>query len=419
MTALHIRGTGRNLAAWSLFAAMISAAGLPIYIHAPKFYVDRYGVSLAALGSALFILRLFDVVQDPVLGWFSEKTRRHRARMVPCAAVLMVTAMYGLFCVHPPVSPILWFSTMLALLFSSFSFLSISFYAEGVAKAGSIGTGGHLHLAGWREAGGLLGVSAAAVAPVLLAKASDAPFEIFVAGFAVLTLVATLAMRPEWSSASGGSHVPLQSTLSDILRDKPARALLLLALVNATPVAVTSTLFLFYVESRLGAPASAGVMLLLFFMAAAASTPLWSALAARFGERTALLIGMLLAVVSFGYTARLGTGDVGAFAVICVASGAALGADLTILPALFARRLSIISPGAGMGFGIWAFVNKFALAFTAIALLPLLQANGFVPGGQNSEQALSLLSTLYAVLPCLLKIVAIALLIVTPAATGH
>jgi glycoside/pentoside/hexuronide:cation symporter, GPH family len=25
-------------------------AGLPIYIHAPKFYVDEYGVSLAALG---------------------------------------------------------------------------------------------------------------------------------------------------------------------------------------------------------------------------------------------------------------------------------------------------------------------------------------------------------------------------------
>ena len=60
-----------RLGAWALFAGMIAAAGLPIYIHAPKFYVDEYGVGLAALGGALVLLRLIDVVQDPVLGWLS------------------------------------------------------------------------------------------------------------------------------------------------------------------------------------------------------------------------------------------------------------------------------------------------------------------------------------------------------------
>ena len=50
-----------GLASWSLFAAMIAAAGLPIYIHAPKFYVDQYGVTLAALGGTLALLRLIDV----------------------------------------------------------------------------------------------------------------------------------------------------------------------------------------------------------------------------------------------------------------------------------------------------------------------------------------------------------------------
>ena len=40
----------RPLWPWSLFAALIASAGLPIYIHAPKFYVDEYGVSLVALG---------------------------------------------------------------------------------------------------------------------------------------------------------------------------------------------------------------------------------------------------------------------------------------------------------------------------------------------------------------------------------
>ncbi|MEM8802354.1 MAG: MFS transporter, partial [Pseudomonadota bacterium] len=55
------------LAPYALFASALAMAGLPIYIHAPKFFVDEYGVSLAALGAVLFGLRLLDVVQDPAL----------------------------------------------------------------------------------------------------------------------------------------------------------------------------------------------------------------------------------------------------------------------------------------------------------------------------------------------------------------
>ena len=43
-----------QLQAYALFAALLAAAGLPIYIHAPKFFVDEYGVSLTALGIVLF-----------------------------------------------------------------------------------------------------------------------------------------------------------------------------------------------------------------------------------------------------------------------------------------------------------------------------------------------------------------------------
>ena len=71
------------LPGFALFAAMLAGAGLPIYIHAPKFYVDQYGVSLAALGGVLFVLRLFDFVQDPVLGWLSGNIYMMRRRTLP------------------------------------------------------------------------------------------------------------------------------------------------------------------------------------------------------------------------------------------------------------------------------------------------------------------------------------------------
>ena len=399
----------RGLAPWALFSALIASAGLPIYIHAPKVYADDYGVSLAALGAVLFGLRLLDVVQDPVLGWLAERTRAMRGAMVAGAVVVLAASMLGLFAVVPPVAPVLWFALTLTGLFSAFSFLTIAFYAEGVAKAARLGDGGHLRLAGWRETGALLGVSLAAVAPVALGAVTGAPFAGFALGFALLAGLALLAMRGDWTGggeAPGGGWRP-------VLADPLARRLLAIALVNAAPVAVTSTLFLFFVESRLAAPGWEGPLLLLFFLSAAASAPVWSRLASRHGEKPMLMAGMALAIVAFVFAYTLGAGDVAAFAVICAASGAAMGADLTLLPALFARRMAVIAPQAAAGFGLWSFVSKFALAFAAVTLLPVLDRAGFT-GPDSPEAALSLLSILYALIPCALKLIAIALLLATP-----
>ncbi|MES2845528.1 MAG: MFS transporter [Pseudomonadota bacterium] len=402
-----------GLAGWSLFAGMIAAAGLPIYIHAPKFYVDSYGVSLAALGGTLALLRLFDVVQDPVLGWLAERGRARRPLWVAVAAASMALAMVGLFAVTPPIAPLVWFALTLSVLFTGFSFLTICFYAEGVGKAETLGPTGHLRLAGWREGGALIGVSLAAVAPVALVGLTDTPFAVFAVGFAVVTLMATLAMRGQWKGVAGFDG-PIFAAFRPALADPLARRLLLIALLNAAPVAVTSTLFLFFVESRLQAPGAEGPLLLLFFLSAATSTPLWSALARRIGARPALLIGMALAIVAFLGAATLGAGDLWPFALICAASGAALGADMTLLPAIFARRLAALGQGGeSAAFGLWSFVSKLSLALAAATLLPTLSVAGFTPGAQNSAAALATLSLLYALVPCALKLLAIALLAAT------
>ncbi|KAG1647491.1 hypothetical protein GQR58_030563 [Nymphon striatum] len=99
------------------------------------------------------------------------------------------------------------------------------------------------------------------------------------------------------------------------------------------------------------------------------------------------------------------------FALICVASGAVLGADLTLLPAMFATRMARIAPSAAEGFGLWAFVSKFTLAFAAVALLPTLQGAGLQTGSITSPpEAVRLLVLLYAGVPCALKLIAIALM---------
>lgn len=400
--------TRDRLLPWSLFAAVLAAAGLPIYIHAPKFYADQYGVGLGVLGAVLFGLRLLDVVQDPILGWLSEKLRAWRVQAVTIAIIVMIAAMIGLFAVTPPFTPLVWFALMLCLLFSAYSFLTITFYAEGVTKAEKL-AGGHIRLAAWRETGGLLGVCVAAIAPVVLIGTGH-PFTGFAFGFAVAALLALLAMSRQWGQAGSPNAIGIRHVLSDV----SARRLLLIALINAAPLAVTSTLFLFFVESRLNAPGWEGPLLILFFLAAAVSAPLWSRIAVWVGPKRTLLSGMGLAIISFAFAALLKDGDVLPFAIICVTSGAALGADMTLLPAIFAARMAKIAPSANAGFGLWSFATKFTLAFAAVILLPVLEVNGFRPGTTNPAQALAVLSGLYAIVPVVLKLIAVSLLLFTP-----
>lgn len=399
---------------YAVFAGMLAAAGLPIYIHAPKVYVDSYGVGLGALAGVLFALRLFDVVQDPALGWLAERLRARRGLAVAGGVAVLAGSMLGLFAIAPPIAPVWWFALMMTGLFSAFSFLTICMYAQGVAAAPRLGEQGYLRLAAWRETGALLGVCAAAVAPTVL-DATGNPYGNFALGFALVCALALWLMRGQWrgeAAVAGGSGFAV------VLADPVARRLLIVALMNAAPVAVSSTLFLFYVESVLEAPGWEGPLLLLFFLAAAGSAPVWTRLAARFGARAMLLAAMALAILSFSMVLGLGAGDTTLFALICLASGAALGADFALLPALFARRLEEIAPEAAAGFGLWAFVSKLTLAFAAVVLLPALEGAGFVSGGESPQGALDLLTWLYALVPCVLKLGAMAVLATTALPEG-
>jgi Na+/melibiose symporter-like transporter len=142
--------------------------------------------------------------------------------------------------------------------------------------------------------------------------------------------------------------------------------------------------------------------------------PLWARVSRRVGAKSTLLIAMPLAILGFVGAAFLAPGNALGFALICVASGAALGADMVVLPAMFSIALTKAGLNASAAFGIWSFAGKLGLALAAFAVLPVLERNGFSPGQSNSTEALATLNFAYAALPCILKLFALALVLALP-----
>lgn len=418
MTAAADAAAARTLPRYGLFGAALAFAGPPIYIHAPQLYAVDYGLGLAAIGAVLLLLRALDFAQDPILGWWIGRTAVARSRIAAGFAVLLGVGALLLFWPDGPLPPALRLGLSLAIVFTGFSALQILFYSGGVALAK---TGGldHARVAGWRETGVLAGVCLACVAPELLKPAfgAKAAYGVFAALFCALLAMAVLGMRRRWP-ASLPRTPSTGGAFRTCWRDRELRRLLTIGLFNALPSGLTATLFLFFVEDRLQTPGHAGPALLAFFLAAALAAPFWARAARRFGQKRTLLAGMTGAIAIFLCTLSLGPGDWFGFYLVAIGSGAAMGADMTLLPAMLSRRLAALNQGGEAAFGVWGFVNKAALALAAGLALPALDAFGFQPGAANSAAALTALSIAYAGAPCILKALALVGLALTPIEEG-
>jgi glycoside/pentoside/hexuronide:cation symporter, GPH family len=402
------------LFAYSLFGMPLAMAALPLYVHLPKFYGDHLGVPLAALGVMLLLLRLADGVIDPLLGAWSDRARS-RKRQIALAVPLLAIGMAALFA--PQVvgnTPLMvWLGVALAVVYFAFSLATINHNAWGAELSSDPVE--RTRITAMREGLALVGVVIASIAPALLGgdggEAKGLPrfavaYGLLLIACAVITLTAAPAVERAWNRR--------QFTFKDMaapLADPLFRRLLATFMANGIASAIPATLVLFYIADVLQAEARQGLFLSLYFIAGAAGMPLWVRLSARLGKVHAWGIAMVVAIVAFVWAAFLGAGDGTAFAIVCVLSGFALGADLALPPSLLAdvigRDRKMQSTGAF--FGLWTLATKLNLALAAGIALPLLGYLGYTPGARSAF-AVHALALIYAVVPCLLKLGAIGAL---------
>jgi Na+/melibiose symporter-like transporter len=401
------RGGWRNGLAYGGLGLPLAFVALPLYVVLPNHYAGTFGVPLALLGAVLLGARLLDAFADPLIGRFADRLFARSARsawgVTALAAAVLAIGFHALF--HPPVqgtTALLWWCAAgLAVTYLAYSMVSVVHQAWGARLGGDEAQ--RARIVAWREGLALAGVLVASVLPSLAGMSVTA-----LVFAAVLFGAVTLFAR---------SPQPAVEPPSAALAVRPFataefRRLLAIFVVNGIASAVPATLVLFFIRDRLDAAAYEPLFLAGYFAAGALSIPLWVRAVARIGLARAWLAGMLLAIAAFGWAALLGSGDVAAFAAVCVASGVALGADLTLPGALLAgviQRSGHAGRGEGAYFGWWNFATKLNLALAAGLALPLLQLTGYAPGARG-EDALGALTIAYCALPCLLKLVAAALL---------
>lgn len=412
----------RLLMAYALPGIPLAGLTLPLYVLVPTFYTETIGLSLASVGFALLVMRLFDALNDPVIGWVADRYRpafgRRRALF---GLSLPVTALSAFMLFWPPSDAgstyLLGWGMVLSV---GYTMSLIPLTAWGAELSGDYH--GRSQLAAWREGFILIGTLIAIALPFSVGFSSADGLH----GLAILAIaiaislplfgLVTIAFVPEPREHTR-QRVELRAGLGYLRRNKPFVRLIIAYFVNGLANGIPATLFLYFVSEKLGLPDARGPLLFLYFLSGIIGVPIALKVAARIGKHRAWCYGMLINCALFIPAPLLPEGALVLFAAICVSTGIFLGFDLSLPASIQADVIDVDTASSGeqrsgLYFAAWSLTTKMSLALGAGIIFPLLGLFGFDPqaSGENSGSSILALSLIYAWVPIALKLTTVALM---------
>lgn len=413
--------SARLLFAYALPALPLAALALPFYMIVPTYYAAGLGLPIAAVGLTLLCIRLFDALSDPVIGFLADRfeARAGRRRMFFLLSLPLTTISAFMLFYPPADAGLVYLATWGGLLSIGTTWTTLPYTAWGAELTNDYA--GRSRISAWREGFTLSGTLVAVLLPFMAGGGSaDSGAGLAVVGLFVLIGLPfagflTFRFVPEPTNRSS-EKLPFVKGVRLLANNRAFLRLIAAFVLNGFANAIPATLFFFFVSERLGAPDMKGPLLFLYFLAAIAGVPVALLFAARLGKHRAWSLAMIATCLIFATAGLLGPGDQWIFAVIVVLTGVLLGFDLALPPSIQADVIDqdTASTGeqrSGIYFALWSLATKLALALAVGVVFPLLQRAGFdAASSTNSDSALDTLGVLYAWLPILPKLAAIALM---------
>jgi Na+/melibiose symporter-like transporter len=397
---------------YAILAFPVAFAGLPLYIHAPDFYTRHLGLGLGSIGIILLLVRMFDAIQDPVIGYLTDRYSSKRNAILTTGVVILTFGLCALF-FGPQfsVATSVWFAGSMLLATTGFSIIVINLNMIG--GFWSADKDQRTRIAGWRESFTLFGLLVASILPTLLLTLTE-PLE----AFRWLFLVYFVAMAIAWMlflqfiKQANLSHISVSSHATkhpffQILHDKQ-RLFFFTYLLTQIAASLPAVLVIFFVRDYLNAERYTGIFLFLYFLSGAALMQVWFLLSKKLDKYYAWLTSTVLSIVVFIWVVTLEPGDVISYGLICVLSGFALGADLSLPTSIIADRINArkAESRATQYYGVMAFIPKISFAIASGGAFVILDQFGFVVASNNTQSAQQALLMLYGLAPCIIKLMA-------------
>ena len=407
-------------------AFVLGMPTIPLLIHLPVIYAEVIGLGFTSTGIALFVARLLDVVSDPLVGLWSDRSDGRWGRRKPLILLGgIVAAIATVYLLNPDSGVGHYYLTVWAsVLYFGWTLINIPYLAWGADLSQDYT--GRTKITSVREAFMLTGILTAGAIPALAAANGFGERQaVSLIGWVTIIIGAIL-----FAFLLFGVQEPKRRPLhrrEDPLRairglsgNRPFQFLLCGWFINGLANGIPAVLFILYMKHVLEAnELERGLLTLTYFIAGVLGIPVWVWLSKRLAKQKTWSIAMTLACISFAFVPLLGSGDIIQFFFITIITGITLGADLIIPPSMQAdvaefEYFRSRHDRTSLLFACWSMATKFALALSVLIAFLLLEAFDFTPSLLDAKSNIVALAVIYAALPIVFKLSSILIISLYP-----
>ena len=390
----------RRLLAYSAPALVTAVAALPMALFVPAFYADDLGVPLAAVGVAIALSRLLDVVTDPLIGALSDRLRLPLGRRKPwmlLGAPLFLLSLWKIFVPGDNASAA-YLAVWSALLYLGFTMIDLPHKAWGAELSTDYDE--RSRITGWREAIATAGqVMLLGALTWLAARGVEGAAEqlraVAVAVVVALPLLLALSLVSVPEREPEGFTHERRSTLAGlkiVARNPAFLRMIGCVLFFVSGIAIQGTLHRLVLADVMADEGRFPLMILLENAATFAGIPIWLAVSVRIGKHRALMAAALWIAVGSLPLIFMRAGDTTALMTTIVIRGSSFASILFIANSMAADVIDVdtLQSGeqrSGLFFAVWGMTIKLSLALGVVLGTTLPAVLGYDPSAELISRA--------------------------------
>jgi glycoside/pentoside/hexuronide:cation symporter, GPH family len=413
------------LLAYASLQFPLAMIGLPLAIYLAPFYAGELGLPLGALGLAMVLARMSDLVTDPIIGTLTDRWQPaigRRRVWVPIGVTALGSGVW-LLLNPPPGIGMAYFLATLALTYLGFTMTRLPYHAWGGELSDSYAE--RTRITSFRQTASLGGLILATLVPAWVltrpsATAADVLFAMSVSMITILPICAALLYFcvPDRPAAFHADRVDWKRTLRQLRRNGPFLRLAIILLLGFIAETFRVTITLFFARDVIGV-ANVGIIYVYYFVMGLVAVPFWWWVSNRWGKHRALAGAFGIVIATNASIFFLHHGQVGLFTALFVAKGFCFGALELVPAAMMADAADVDTVHSrerrqGLLFAVMGMVVNFGQAVGQGLSLGLLDLIGYQAKGGNDADHLLWLQSLYALFPLLFLIPALWLILEYP-----
>jgi GPH family glycoside/pentoside/hexuronide:cation symporter len=371
---------------YSLSNLGTSLSSFVVSTYVGYFYIAVIGLPPRWVGWGLFLFSWWNALNDPLVGWLSDRTHTRWGRRVPYIGLLALPLALTFAAIwRPPVGGgqvgvaayMLGAITINDLLYSMVALNVVALLPEMFPALKERAAAN-----GWRQAMGLAGMLlGAATAPVIAEHFGWGATGLILGaavGFCLLLSLIGIREHRVYAQARGPG---LLQAFKDVVRQRPFLIFLGLSFLGRLALTTVTATVPFYAGYALGlGPRGAPWLLGSALLAAAVAMPAWVKLLARWGARRTLFAAELL--VGLAFLPLLSARSRDAAVVTCVAAGFAVAGllitpDVMLADVVDADHVATGRRQEGTYFGFTNLVNRLPNVLQALFIGEMLTWAGF------------------------------------------